>query len=237
MISFFILFLIYQYYTRPPSCNNHRLDPGEEQIDCGGVCPPCELKNFQPLKKYPVKYIVYPDKTMDLIALIENPNPQLALKKLTYQFLIYDFEDNLRASTTPEETILLPWEKRYLVKLNYPLPAFTLGRVDLKIFEPQKEDFLKSEFEKLPITFYNQRIFQENDRWKVSLTLFNPKFFSYPHLEVIVLVYNKDNLVAVTKSRVSLDKEEVKDLVLTLPPLLIEPTGIEVYFQRTSLEK
>ncbi len=237
ILSLIIFYLAYKYYTRPASCFNNRLDPGEEQVDCGGPCPPCELKFFQPLKKYPVKYLVYPDKTMDLIALAENPNQNLALKKLKYQFLIYDFDDNLKITTNPEETILLPWEKRYLIKIKFPLPDFVIGKVDLKIFDPKKEDFLKTEPEKLPLTFYNEKIFQENNRWKVNLTLFNPKIFPFYNIEVIVLVYNKDNLVAVSKSIVSLNPEETKDIILTLPPLLIEPTGIEVYFQRTSLVK
>lgn len=234
----FISFLIYLLFQQPrPQCSNSRQDTNEEGIDCGGPCPPCELKYFRPLKIYPASYITYLDKTYDLVGIVENLNPNLALLKLKYQFLIYDFNDNLKITTPIEETILLPLEKRYLTRINNPDPGFTINKVELKIIEPSKEDWLKSTFEKLPINVYNVNIFEENNRWKASLTLFNNSYVYQPDIEVIVFVYNENNLVGVARGVYSLYSQETKEIILTLPRLLFKPTGYEIYLQRKVFQK
>lgn len=236
LIFLLISFLVYLKFKKPvEQCFNNRQDRNEEGIDCGGPCPPCELKYFQPFKIYPTQSLTYMDKTFDLLGLIENPNQNLALKKLKYQFLIYDLDDNLKFKTPIEETILLPLEKRYLVKINNQPLDFLFGKVELKVFEPQKTDWFKTSFEKIPITFYNEKIHQEENRRKVSLTLFNNSFQPQKDIEVIVLVYNNSKLIGTTKGLFNLNPQETKNIVLTLPPLIFEPTGFEIFLQRKSL--
>lgn len=233
LLILFFSFLIYWQFKKPiEACFNNRQDQNEEGIDCGGPCPPCELKYFQPLKIYPTKYLTYLDKTFDLLGVIENPNQNLALKKLKYQFLIYDLDDNLKIQTPIEETILLPLEKRYLIKVNNPNPGFVLGKIELKIFEPSPQDWLKKEFKKLPVNFYNEKILK--DKNQISLTLFNNSYEPQKDLEIIVFVYNKNNLTGLTKGIYSLNPQETKDIILTLPKLLFEPTGMEIYLQKKS---
>ncbi len=238
LIILLISFLIYLKLQKPKEqCFNNRQDQNEEDVDCGGPCPPCELKYFQPLKVYQTKYLIYLDKTFDLVGVIENPNPNLALKKLRYQFLIYDLDDNLKIKTPIEETVLLPLEKRYLVSINNPDPGFSIGKVELKIFEPQQTDWLKKDFEKLPINYYNEKIIQENGRWQMSLTLFNYSYLAQSDIETIILLYNDSNLVGLSKAVYSLKPQETKNIVLALPKLLQSPTGFEIHFQRTIFEE
>ncbi len=233
---FLIAFLIYlKFKPEQGQCFNNKKDVNEEGVDCGGPCPPCELKNFQPLKKYPTKFLIYPDKTFDIIGIIENPNDNLGVKKLKYQFLIYDLDDNLKDKTNIEETILLPLEKKFLIKVNQKLPNYSIGKIDLNIFEPQPEDFIKISPKKLPVVFYNQKIFKENEKWKVSLTLYNQSIFPI-NIEVIVFAYNNNKLIGVTKGSYSLKKDETKSIILTLPPLILEPAGIEIYLQKIQIE-
>lgn len=236
LILFLIFFSIYLKFKKPvEQCLNNRQDKNEEGIDCGGPCLPCELRHLQPLKIYPIKFLTYTDKTFDIIGSIENPNQNLALKKLRYQFLIYDLNNNLKITMPLEETVLLPLEKKYLVKVNNQAPDFILGKIELKVFEPQKDDWIKASFEKLPVTFYNEKVFKENNRVKVGLTLFNNSFKSQKDIEVIVFIYNNSKLIGTSKSLVNLNPQEVRSITLILPSIEIEPTGLEIYLQKRSL--
>jgi len=226
------IFLIY-FQLRPqvlPSCFDGKKNQGEEEIDCGGPCPPCELKSAQPLKTR-AQFLTY-EKTIDLIGIIENPNPNLALKKLRYYFEIYDLDDILKATTSIKETTLEPETKKYLLEINYPKPDFLIGEVKLKILEPEAGDWLKQEKEKLPVTFYNEKLVTEGNKWKIQLTLFN-KSYQKQNIEVVSLVYNQNNnLIGTGITKVLLTSEEVKDVSIFLPGFLIQPSNFEIYLQR-----
>ena len=226
-------FLIYLKIRGPviASCFDGKKNQGEEGIDCGGPCPPCEVKTLQPLKIYPTQFLTY-ENSIDIIGLIENPNPNLALKKLRYYFEIYDVDDILRATTTIKETKLEPETKKYLLEINYLKPEFVIGSIKLKIFEPLAEDWIKKEKTKIPVSYYNEKIVQEDNKWKIKLTLFNQSYLTQ-NLEVIGLVYNQNNsLVGIGKTFISLSSQEVKEIYVSLPNLLTKPAGFEIYLQQ-----
>ncbi len=240
IFSFLLIIFLIFYLSKPPlpaSCFDNKKNQGEEDVDCGGPCPPCELKTAQPLKIYSTQFLVY-SNSIDIIGVIENPNSNLALKKLKYYFEIYDLDDILKATTTLKETILEPDQKRYLLEINYPKPSFVIGKMKLKILEPEDKDWVKLTLEKPKISFYNLKIDQENSKLKLSFTLFNQTLLPYKDIEIIILLYNpNNNLVGTTKSLISLNAEETKDLVLTFPSTSFQPSGLEVIFQRTNLER
>jgi len=213
------------------TCFDGKKNQGEEGIDCGGPCPPCEIKTAEPLKIYPTKYLIYPN-SIDIIGLVENANKNLALKKIKYYFELYDLDGVLKATTTFKETILEPETKKYLLEIAYPKPQFTLGEIKLKIIEPQKEDFVKKQKEKIPISYYNEKIISENGKWKIQLSLFNESF-QKQKIEVIGLVYDQNNiLIGAGQTEVFLDPQEVKDSFIFLPQFLALPSGFEIYLQQ-----
>jgi len=233
LLFLFIIFLIY-FKLRPqvlPSCFDGKKNQNEEEIDCGGPCPPCELKSVQSFKIYPTQFLTY-EKTIDLIGLIENPNPNLSLKKLKYYFEIYDLNNILKATTSIKETNLEPETKKYLLEINYPKPNFLIGKVRLKILEPNREDWFKKEKEKLPITYYNEKLAKEDNKWKIQLTLFNQSY-QKQNIEAIGLVYNQNNnLISAGITKVLLLPQETKDAYIFLSEFITEPAGFEIYLQK-----
>jgi len=233
LIFFSIFFLIYKKIRGPviATCFDNKKNQGEEGIDCGGPCPPCELKYAQPLKVYSTKYLVYPN-SIDILGILENPNENLALKKVKYYFEIYDKNNFLKATTTIRETTLDPETKKYLLEINYPKPQFTLKEIKLKVIEPNKEDFIKKRKEEIPISYYNEKVIEENGKWKMQMSVFN-KSFKKEEAEIIGLIYDKNNnLLAVGKTKVSLNPQEVRDIFIFFPKLLTKPAGFEIYLQK-----
>lgn len=240
IIFLFLGFLIYlSFKPAPQSCFDGQKNFGEEDVDCGGPCPPCELRKFIPLKQYESQFLIYPNKTFDAFSLIENPNQKLGLKKLKYQFLIYDKSGLLRATTSINETIVLPEEKRFLVSINQPLPDFEIGKVDLKIFEPLKSDWVKIEKKKdIKVEVYNQTFAKENERWYLGLTLYNQSLFPYNDLNIVAFVYDqKNNLIALAEGKFDLNEEEVKEVKLRLPQLTEKPYALSTHLQLSVLDQ
>lgn len=233
LFLFLILLIYLNFKPAPQSCFDGQKNFGEEDIDCGGPCFPCELRKFTTLKQYESQFLVYPDKTFDVFCLIENPNQKIGLKKIKYQFLIYDRFGVLRSTTSIKETIVLPEEKRFLIVLNQPLPDFEIGKVDLKIFEPLKSDWIKIEEKKdIKVKIYNQTFLEDNERWYLSLALYNQSFFTYNDLNLIAFIYDQNNnLIGLAESKINLNEEEVKEVKMRLPKLITKPYALSLYLQ------
>ena len=232
-ILFLFSYLIFLKFKKPTiaTCFDNKQNQGEEGIDCGGPCPPCEIESAEPLRIYPIKYLIYKN-SIDILGVLENPNKNLAFKRLKYYFEIYDIDNNLRETTTIKETSLDPETKKYLLEINYPKPNFTLGEIKLKIFDPDLEDLEKKQKEEISVVFYNEKIVFEDNKWKIKLNLFNKSLYSQ-NIEVIGLVYDVNNsLIGFSKTKIFLMPEEVKDVYLYLPELLVKPAGFEIYLQR-----
>lgn len=237
MLFLSLVYFVYIAFKQKPvaSCSDGILNQGEEDIDCGGPCPPCELKNLQPIKIYPAIVVNY-EKTSDLVGFIENPNKNLALEDLKYYFEIYDLRKNLIDKTEVRSTILPPSTKLVLTFIDYPRVK-DIGYVNLALIVPKSTDWKRLELPPLPVVFYNEKLNLERNSWKLSATLFNKGFLPYK-IEVIVFIYNQDKrLINVSKSLVTINSQETKDLVLTFPYTKDLPAGFEIYLQRTDLQR
>ena len=240
MLTVFIsgIFIIYLFFKKQPaaSCYDGILNQGEEDVDCGGPCPPCEIKYLKPIIIYPANFITYPNSSfLDLVGFVENQNENLGLEKLKYYFELYDLQDKLIAKTETKETPLPPLSKVIITYLNYPIPTSDINKVKLIVIEPKKEEWLKLNPEKLPIVYYNERLEKEQNVWKFSISLFNKGFIPYD-IEMNVLIYDEvNNLIGISKSLVNIKPQEIKNLIISFNNLSKHPKGFGVYLQRTKL--
>jgi hypothetical protein len=121
LIFFLILsgfgFLIYSFIKPAPSCTDGIRNQGEEGIDCGGVCDPCELVHTKEIDVLWVKVISGQGNFYDLAAKIKNPNQNYGSGQVPYQFELYDSQDNLIAKYSGI-TYILPNQTKYLLKIK-----------------------------------------------------------------------------------------------------------------------
>lgn len=111
-------FLIYSSWVKPePSCFDEIQNQGEEGIDCGDPCSPCELINIKELEIISVKVISGQGVFYDLAAEIKNPNQNYGSRQISYQFELYDSQDNLIVQY-PGTTYILPHQTKYLLKIK-----------------------------------------------------------------------------------------------------------------------
>lgn len=196
------------------TCDDGIKNQRETGIDCGGPCPPCELKEKIIVRS--VHSLINRNQTFDIIAKIENHNQDLGLKNLKYQFLIYDI-NNVLKDKIDGETVLFPGETRYLIKIAHSLTDLTLGKVELKIIEPKAIDWIKMETRKIKISSYNEKLLVDQDKLKMALSLYNSSSDYYPRIEIIVLVYDQSqNLLTLGRTETTIKPYETKDLTLFL---------------------
>ncbi len=130
------------YAVQPePTCFDGKLNQDEIDVDCGGVCQPCELVYAQEVQTLWAKAIPTENDYYDLVALIKNPNPNYGSGEISYNFELYDNTNQLIAAY-PAQTYLLPNQEKYLTKLRVLSPT-KVAKTRLAIGEPEWERPLK----------------------------------------------------------------------------------------------
>lgn len=230
----FIIFIVIVYYSFKPgaSCYNKRKDPGEEGIDCGGPCIPCEIFSLKKLKTSDVKILIYPDNTMDLIASVENPNDNYGVKKFYYEFLIYG--ENNKIIKLYGENFILPLEKKYILETNKKIPDFRITKVILNINFPL-ENWVKTEENKVNIEMINYAF----DERKFESEVTNSSQVNYKNIELDYLILNERNeIIGALKTFLeNLEPASSKTVILTLPPLNEKPYNVIFIPQVNLLEQ
>lgn len=108
-------FLIYYSNKPAPTCDDGIKNQDEIEIDCGGLCPSCELAHIKDIEILWVKVIANKDNFYDLAAKIRNPNQNYGSGNMAYKFELYDSQNNLIVNYSGS-TYILPNQTKFLLK-------------------------------------------------------------------------------------------------------------------------
>jgi hypothetical protein len=131
-----ILFFVGREVFKPqPTCNDGKQNQGEDAIDCGGPCLPCELKDLKALVTEKAYLLGYKLKGKDLVAEIFNPNTKYGLTNLSGSFTLIDKNGKTIEESLDEPFYILPGETKIISKtkalLNQPEFVPTSIRFDI----------------------------------------------------------------------------------------------------------
>lgn len=109
-----------------PTCFDDRRNGGEIDVDCGGPCAPCELKNPRPLSIFWARAARVGVERYDAVALAENANETLSSAAVRYEFTLFDELGVIGRKTGV--TYIYPQERRYIIE-----PGITTSREPVRI--------------------------------------------------------------------------------------------------------
>lgn len=110
-------YLAYTRVSPSPTCQDNKINQGEEDTDCGGPCISCVFKKQQPMSIFWTRYVKVRENTYDVAVEIQNPNIKLAVTSLAYEFKLYDTAGVLVASRKGT-SYLYPGETTHLVEIG-----------------------------------------------------------------------------------------------------------------------
>jgi len=211
LIFFLILFgiglLIYSFGFRPePSCVDGIQNQGEDGLDCGGPCDPCELVHIQEIEVVSVKVISGQDNFYDLAAEIRNPNQNYGSGSVSYQFELYDSQDGLIAQY-PGSTYILPNQTKYLLKIKAESSESSEPVKQVKLSFGQI-DWTKPEDYQPPQLGVQEREYrllgnEEPGFAQVRAILINKTSFDFDRIDIDILLFDSSNrLLAVNTNEI-----------------------------------
>jgi hypothetical protein len=222
-------FLIWQYFNAP-TCFDGKQNGSETGIDCGGSCAKECLGEIKDLIVNWSKALDTGNGKYDLVAMVENPNPYLAVSKVVYQFKIYD-KDNILMASQEGETFLFP---------SNTFPVFYSGvsfgsRIPAGIsIEFQKNIDWERVIVENPRLFVSSKNFYNLPTPKLNILIENKSPLPVNGFSVAAVLYNKDkNTIGVSVTFIdNINSEETKEIIFTWSKSFSqEPDSIEIFFK------
>lgn len=105
-----ILYGGYAVFFRPAaSCDDRRKNQGEETVDCGGPCIPCELKELQPIKVRHASVFMAREESVAVLIEFLNPNLRHGAERFSYDVDLFSGAGE-KVGTFAKTTFIYPAE-------------------------------------------------------------------------------------------------------------------------------
>lgn len=193
-----IFYGVYLFFLKQPvSCFDNKQNQDETEIDCGGICPACELKTLKPIEVLSVKNFFFNGQTV--LVQLKNPNPTYAAFDLPFTIEIYDASGAI-IQTVVYKTFLYAGENKYIIR---ELPS-TTGDINIKIVPGMAVWKTAADFTSPDMTFNGvaSRL-GENNKVIVSGNLQNNETLLFPLIAISALLYDSGgNLISISKTEI-----------------------------------
>lgn len=202
-MSVFILVLLWIFYPvifKSPTCFDNKKNGDERGVDCGGSCSLiCKADTKDPVilwsRAFPVAGTSY-----NLVAMVENPNIDGAIKEVSYEFKIYD--NNHLLVGTKEGTTFLPANGQYAIfgpRFDAKDNNIRSVKFDFtgEINYHKKENTLNN----LPIKISNINYNIDKNSTTITALMSNSSIYNLPSYDIVGVFYDKDsNAINVSKT-------------------------------------
>ena len=195
----------WQYFRHIPTCFDKIQNQGEEDVDCGGPCIPCERLTIRDLQVQWAKFLPLAADTVDLAAYISNPNPNYGLAQFDYTFKLYDSAGRL-VKEQPGQSYILPNQKKYLIEGSVVADQ-KVSLVELEIATSSKEIWKKTNSDyQLPQLSVSNKQFQFLDNppgaSQASGIIKNNSAFDFDTISVSIILYDDaQEIIGVNKTQ------------------------------------
>ncbi len=193
------------FFKEAPTCFDNKQNQNERGIDCGGVCQrvcPMDARTIVPVwsRAFRVSKGVY-----NVVAYIENQNVTAGVRKINYEFRVYDDENILAGEPITGSTFIGPNDKTAI----FESPVQTGNRVPKNVFFTFTDapDWMTTDPRyQVPQLVSSETVLTDIEtKPKLATNIVNNTLHNYKNVEVVAILYGADGN-AVNASRTYLDR-------------------------------
>lgn len=208
---FAIGFLIYSLTRPAPTCSDGIQNQDEEEIDCGGPCLSCELRELKEIEVLSTDAILNQSDFYDLVAQIKNPNQNYGSNQVPYQFKVYDSNNSLITNYS-DSTYILPNQTKYIIQTKIRISR-SFDRIEFSFGQIEWEKLVDYQMPQLAVQQKEYRLLdaQETGFSQARGVLVNKSSFDFEQVNVDILLFDSFNQLVglnVTEIRTLLSGQE-----------------------------
>jgi len=224
--SFFLLF------ERVPSCFDGIKNQDEEGIDCGGLCDRFCSSQVADLVVLWKRILPAGDGSYDVVARIENPNPNAGIGEIQYLFKLYD-RDNILVAKREGKTFVNPNEQFAVLENKVQTGERIPSRVVFTFTETPY--WVRADRgQERPLMVVSETRFETvNAKPRVRATIANKSLEEIQDIAMTALLFDdRSNVLAASKTTVGiLVQNSSKQISFLFPqPLDNAPARIEILY-------
>ena len=183
--------VVYLIITRPSvtTCSDNIKNQGEDGVDCGGPCSPCEWQLQEDIEVVWVKAIKTQKDYVDLAAKIRNPNNDFGAKVINYEFDLYNDKEELITSVKGNSYIF-PKDSRYVIEQK--IPVFEkIDKTEFKINSVDWQELVS--YEEPDLLIRNPQFEQSPSKVEAIGTLENKSNYDFNIINILAVLFDKDD--------------------------------------------
>ena len=203
-IFFTVVFIVLSVYLfkvfyKPPDCFDGKRNGGEAGIDCGGSCILlCQNQTLDPIVRWSRHFRVS-DGLYNVVAYVENPNPNGGVASVSYEFNLYD-EENTAIRARRGVVELPPKAIVPIIGNSMDTGKLEATRVSFQFTEPFI--FTRQAPVEPAIFVEDERISNLDSEPRIRAEITNSVVVPIKDVLVAAIVYDKnDNAIAVSSTR------------------------------------
>lgn len=201
-----LIFLVYYLFRPGPSCSDNIQNQGEEGIDCGGPCQPCELVNIEEIKVLSTGAVSIEQGFYDLFAQIKNPNQNYGSGDVPYEFKLYDSQNNMVGEYIGS-SFILPNQTKYVVQLKVRTMG-EVNRVELSFGQVEWQKLKDYQLPQLVVKQKEYYLLENQEAYsQVRGVLANKTNFDFDKISVDILLFDS------SRKLIALNTTEIKSLL------------------------
>lgn len=193
---------LFFYMTLKPeeTCSDKIKNQNEENVDCGGICPKCQVIKATDLEIGNKRYIDSGvEGKYDYWAEVSNPNNIFGGQNFKYKITFKDADGNI-AGERSGQSFILPGEKKYIIENN--IPAKNPAGSEFSISDVKWNEF-NDDYEKPALDIVNKSYNEINSGTGFSEAkglLKNESTFDFNIIKVKVLLKDETGKIVALNS-------------------------------------
>jgi hypothetical protein len=227
----FIVIVGYVVYktvlSRPETCFDGIQNQNEQGIDCSGVCS--RVCAFQAKTIVPLWSQVFQvtKGVHSVVAYVENQNVTAGVKKINYEFRVYDDQNILASEPIKGSTFIGPNDKTAI----FESPVQTGNRIPKTVFFKfaTVPDWITTDarYQVPQLKTSNTILTNETSAPKLSADIVNDTLFNYKNIPVVAIVYDTDgNAINASQTYLeSIAQQSSETVYFTWPEKFERPVG------------
>jgi hypothetical protein len=232
LIAIILAYFVYENFIKTtPTCFDGVQNQDEHGIDCGGICTKVctsEAKTIVPVWS---RVFTTAGDVHSVVAYVENQNPTAGVKKIDYEFRVYDDQNILAGEPITGSTFIGPNDKTAI----YASPIKTGNRIPKNVFFKftSAPDWITtaSQYNTPQLSTANTIMTDTSTSPKLSADVINSTLYDYRKIEVVAILYGADGnaLNASTTYIEYLPQQTTQKVYFTWPqPFSTPVTRIEI---------
>jgi len=204
-----VLIFVYYNFIAPaisiaPTCFDSRQNGEEQGVDCGGTCAKfCSFQVNTLLLRWARVFEVTPN-IYNAVAYVDNQNPGSAIRKISYEFRVYD-DKGIFILSRPGESFIGPVGRFVIfepsLNVGNRVPAKTL----FKFTQAPVWEKIDKRLETFPVSVRDKKLSNLDSIPKIEAVVANDSIYDLTDIFIVAVLYDQEGNALAT-SRTLLDR-------------------------------